>query len=331
MKQGDIVSIEPDIASDLRTVASATLLADLYTITRKDGQALSKSQEIDLLRNAVVGALVMLWGHAQKHIDANNTLQLQLQAIDTLVHLDGFAKAISRQWLDEFHDGRVVLPGYREKNFLVATKKRPVKANAQQPPTPAIEDDFHLHDDYSHSYAELRTDCKTNHCMSQKNVTTQALGDDPDPVIHRLDVGSLYGGNGEEEEKSKSKSKRGCGGEREREREKEERGKNTLTETDYCTKRTIKKHAKPLPMDFSLTPAMAAYAKQRFPDCNLKAWFETFCAHHQAHGKLMKDWPAAWRTWVGYGNLFGYPRMATSGGLRGLPVLNGDGKTDRLL
>jgi hypothetical protein len=79
----------------------------------------------------------------------------------------------------------------------------------------------------------------------------------------------------------------------------------------------------PLPEDFALAHAMRAYAHARLLDCDVEALFEAFCNHHRAHGKKMKSWPAAWRTWVGNAQRFGYPKLAPPKGLNGLPVLNG--------
>ena len=51
-----------------------------------------------------------------------------------------------------------------------------------------------------------------------------------------------------------------------------------------------------LPTDFALTPEMEAYAKSKGIQ-DVATEFEHFTSYHLAHGKIMKSWPAAWRTW----------------------------------
>lgn len=75
-------------------------------------------------------------------------------------------------------------------------------------------------------------------------------------------------------------------------------------------RKTRKPHARQqLPADFALTEAMREQAKARAPGCDVETWFQDFTAHHQAHGKAMLDWSAAWRTWISNGLKFGYPRQ----------------------
>ena len=324
MKPEDRLTIEPDIAMDLRTVSAATSLSEVYQVTRRDGRAISPSQEIDLLRNAVVGALVVLWGYAEKHLDEDNTLSIPSKSIDTLVRLEGFRQAVSRQWLDEVDEG-VILPGYREKNPLIATKKRSIKFQPNAAIARPAEANGHLHDAYStrddNSYYIPREPLDATPVLTagvQNDVSVQEVSELKPAATPMLDVSLLYIGDGEEG----NKSKRGCGGER----EKGETGKdihlqNRSREADQH--RTTKKRAKSLPADFALTLAMREYAQSRCPDCDVDAWFERFCSHHLAHGKVMVDWVAAWRTWVGNGKQYGYPKLTRSDGLYGLPVLNG--------
>lgn len=81
-------------------------------------------------------------------------------------------------------------------------------------------------------------------------------------------------------------------------------------------------HLVPFPPDFVLTENMRQQALRRCPDCDAERWFELFRAHHQAHGKSMRSWCAAWVTWIGNAERFGYPRRKTEGGPSGLPSLN---------
>lgn len=58
--------------------------------------------------------------------------------------------------------------------------------------------------------------------------------------------------------------------------------------------------SKQLPDDFDLSDERAAYAVGRgHSTAETAAMFEHFQNHHRAKGSTMKDWDAAWRTWVG--------------------------------
>jgi uncharacterized protein YdaU (DUF1376 family) len=64
----------------------------------------------------------------------------------------------------------------------------------------------------------------------------------------------------------------------------------------------------PFPEDLKLSEAMRQVALARYADADVDEMFSQFRAHHQAHGKAMKSWEAAWRTWVGNSANFGYPK-----------------------
>lgn len=56
------------------------------------------------------------------------------------------------------------------------------------------------------------------------------------------------------------------------------------------------RRATQLPPDFSLNDTRTAFARQKGVQ-DIPGEFEAFRAHHEAHGKAMKNWDAAWRTW----------------------------------
>jgi uncharacterized protein YdaU (DUF1376 family) len=73
-------------------------------------------------------------------------------------------------------------------------------------------------------------------------------------------------------------------------------------------------HAVPFPEDFALSDDLRSQALTKFPDCDPGEMFSQFRAHHEAHGKAMKSWAAAWTTWLGNASKFGYPKSKTEGG-----------------
>lgn len=64
---------------------------------------------------------------------------------------------------------------------------------------------------------------------------------------------------------------------------------------------------KQIPDDFTLDDELTAYATSRLPGVIVPALLENFRNHHKATGKPLKDWRAAWRTWVGNAVGYGYP------------------------
>jgi hypothetical protein len=132
-RKGGWIKWWKDTATDPRLMGAAEKLLAVYDISRRTPgglEPLSKTESLDLLRNAVTGALQTLWCRADDQLDSNNTLDISLQAVDAVVHLEGFVAAMPREWLDEFdHGRRVVLPGYCEKNSLIVKKKRAIQSH----------------------------------------------------------------------------------------------------------------------------------------------------------------------------------------------------------
>lgn len=119
-----------DMPNDPRVLAAAMNLSERYTLTR-GGSNLSTTEKCNAWRNAVTGALATLWCYADEHIRDDDTLPLTSQTLDAVVGIEGFFEAMPREWIDELDDGSIVLPGYCEKNSLIAKRKRTVKSNAR--------------------------------------------------------------------------------------------------------------------------------------------------------------------------------------------------------
>lgn len=54
----------------------------------------------------------------------------------------------------------------------------------------------------------------------------------------------------------------------------------------------------PAPDSFEVTDTLRAWAKTNRVTCDLQATTEQFLDHHRAKGSVLKDWTAAWRTWM---------------------------------
>lgn len=123
-----------DMPNDPRVLAAAAKLVDRYILAQKSGLGgsdLPMSEAIALCRNAVTGALATLWCYADEHIRDDDSLPLTSQTIDAVVGIEGFFDIMPREWIDELDDGSIVLPGYCEKNSLIAKRKRTIKSNAR--------------------------------------------------------------------------------------------------------------------------------------------------------------------------------------------------------
>lgn len=120
--------------NDPRVLSAAMKLADRYVLARRTpagGIDLSMADVCNAWRNAVTGALVTLWVYADEHIRDDDTLPLTSQTLDAVVGIEGFFDAMPREWIDELDDGSIVLPGYCEKNSLIAKRKRTASSNAR--------------------------------------------------------------------------------------------------------------------------------------------------------------------------------------------------------
>jgi hypothetical protein len=123
-----------DMPNDPRVVSAAMKLANRYVLARRTpagGNDLSTSDMCNAWRNAVTGALVTLWVYADEHIRDDDTLQIDSQTLDAIVGLEGFFEVMPREWIDELEDGCIVLPGYCQKNSLIAKRKRTATSNAR--------------------------------------------------------------------------------------------------------------------------------------------------------------------------------------------------------
>lgn len=92
----------------------------------------------------------------------------------------------------------------------------------------------------------------------------------------------------------------------------QKRPQNTDTDTEKNIKKTLpigsakekrnttpQRRATQIPDDYELTDAMRQFYTERLPRGDIDATWQHFTDHHRAKGSVMKDWTAAWRTWVG--------------------------------
>lgn len=58
------------------------------------------------------------------------------------------------------------------------------------------------------------------------------------------------------------------------------------------------KKARGLPSDFTVSPVLREWAKEKVPSVDIDAETEMWKDHHLAKGSTFKDWNAAWRKWM---------------------------------
>lgn len=124
-----------DTDDDPRLAEAAAHLRERYLIAKRSrggGEDLSTSDELRFMRNALRGALTTLWCYADTHIGRDDTLPISSQTLDALVGIEGFCEVMPVDWIEKLDDGTVKLPGYVEKNELIAKEKRASDAKARQ-------------------------------------------------------------------------------------------------------------------------------------------------------------------------------------------------------
>lgn len=134
------IKFDKDLIDDPRILRAAEDLCERYIVSIEhvrgqgfsSGHDLEQKEHLSMMRNAVTGALVTLWVYADTHIRNGDVLPISVTAIDRMVGLEGFCELIGHEWVRPENDGQsVVLPGYCEKNGLVAKEKRKI-ANADR-------------------------------------------------------------------------------------------------------------------------------------------------------------------------------------------------------
>lgn len=127
------IKLDKDMLDDPRLISAASRLASRYVMAAKTSSQgardLSRADELRFACNALRGALVTLWIYADTHIRDDDTLAIGgLQAINALVGIEDFCALLPADWIRELDDGSVELPGYCEKNSLIAKRKRAADA-----------------------------------------------------------------------------------------------------------------------------------------------------------------------------------------------------------
>jgi hypothetical protein len=127
------IKFDKDLVNDPRIIRAAGGLAETYTLSVERakgdrfavGSDLSQKEAADLMRNAVIGALVTLWVYADTHIRNGDVLPISMGEINQMVGIQGFCEMLGPDWVQQENYGTfTVLPGYCEKNGLVSREKR---------------------------------------------------------------------------------------------------------------------------------------------------------------------------------------------------------------
>lgn len=124
-----------DTDDDPRLAEAASELRERYLVARRSrggGEDLSASDELRFMRNALRGCLATLWCYADTHIGRDDALPISSQTLDALVGIEGFCDVMPIDWVEKLDDGTIRLPGYTEKNELIAKEKRASNAKARQ-------------------------------------------------------------------------------------------------------------------------------------------------------------------------------------------------------
>jgi hypothetical protein len=124
MKSGGWIKFDKEVIDDPRLEQAAMVLAT--------ANPLRVSNALCFYLNALRGALVTMWVYADTHIRNDDTLPISSQTLNAIVGIEGFCALIGPQWITELDGGNIKLPGYCEKNGVIARKKRALDAKARQ-------------------------------------------------------------------------------------------------------------------------------------------------------------------------------------------------------
>lgn len=72
----------------------------------------------------------------------------------------------------------------------------------------------------------------------------------------------------------------------------------TSSKEDRADKSAARKRANQIPDGYTLSEDLLKWTRVAHPSVNIAHEFEQFRDYHRAKGSTMKDWDAAWRTWV---------------------------------
>lgn len=128
------IPIDKDMIDDPRVMEAAHELALSYGLAKCSGHSGEDLDPVTALKfacNTVTGALVTLWKFADEHIRDDNTLPMTRFTLDAMLGIDDFYDLMPREWVNELDDGTIELPGYCEKNRLIAKRKAAIKSKSR--------------------------------------------------------------------------------------------------------------------------------------------------------------------------------------------------------
>src|SRR5437870_8796416 len=130
------LKLDKDMIDDPRVMEIAAQLRDVlhYRVVYMRGHGgsdLESNAELTALRCVTLGALVTMWRYAHDHINNDDVLPMGLDALDTVIGIEGFCGLLPPEWLVELNDMGTKLPGYCAKNNLIG-KEKAASNNAQR-------------------------------------------------------------------------------------------------------------------------------------------------------------------------------------------------------
>lgn len=120
------IKISKTLPSDSRFTRMVSALMNERGIVRREATIAQYQSFVAQL----MGAMTLLWIHADSHVREDNVLDLTMDEVNDLVGVPEFSKVCSSDWLLETDDGLVIIPEYTEKN-PTAVKKAPM-SNAER-------------------------------------------------------------------------------------------------------------------------------------------------------------------------------------------------------
>ncbi len=110
------IKLEKELREDVRVRRMAKTLSERDDVTHV-------RYRFQKAVTQVLGGLAQLWMHADSFARDDDSLDLSTQEIDELVGIEGFAKLLPQDWLQEVDAGTVKLPGFHTHSGSEAKRK----------------------------------------------------------------------------------------------------------------------------------------------------------------------------------------------------------------
>jgi len=129
---GGYIKFDKDLHDDPRLLNVAAKLRANLDVTCT-GQPWGDAETIDLIYNALLGGMSLLWTYGDIHILTGDILPIPYTVLPKIMRLPlWIIDLVPREWIRDMGDGTVTLPMYCNKNNVTPRDKRKAKQVAMR-------------------------------------------------------------------------------------------------------------------------------------------------------------------------------------------------------